>query len=151
MIDGKIRGLFRFTFSKADLDKKSAEIGRDVSTDMATRDMADVTARIKHMDELGIDTQILYTSIFLDQVTERADTEVALCGSYNRWMADVWKKSNGRLRWMACLPLLSMPDALDQLSSPKRTAAAACSCGRWKARGRSAIPISFRCTRWPRN
>ena len=33
VIDGKIRGLFRFTFSKADLDKKSAEIGRDMATD----------------------------------------------------------------------------------------------------------------------
>ena len=32
VIDGKIRGLFRFTFSKEDLDKKSAAIGRDMST-----------------------------------------------------------------------------------------------------------------------
>ena len=119
VIDGKIRGLFRFTFSKEDLDKKSAEIGRDVSTTMANRDLADVSGRIKHMDELGIDIQVLYTSIFLDQVTDRADTEVALCGAYNRWMADVWKHSNGRLRWMACLPLLSMTDALDQLKFAK--------------------------------
>jgi predicted TIM-barrel fold metal-dependent hydrolase len=96
VIDGKIRGLFRFTFSKADLDKKSAEIGRDMATDMATRDLADVGARVKHMDELGIDIQVLYTSIFLDQVTERADTEVALCGAYNRWMADVWKQNAAR-------------------------------------------------------
>ena len=103
VIDGKIRGLFRFTFSKDDLDKKSAEIGRDMATDMATRDLADVSGRVKHMDELGIDIQVLYTSIFLDQVTERADTEVALCGAYNRWMADVWKQSKGRLRWMATL------------------------------------------------
>ncbi len=52
-------------------------------------------------------------------MTERADTEVALCGAYNRWMADVWKQSNGRLRWMANLPLLSMSDALDQLKFAK--------------------------------
>ena len=93
MIDGKIRGLFRFTFSKEDLVKKSTEIGRDMATTMATRDLADVGARIKHMDELGIDIQVLYPSIFLDQCTERADTEVALCGAYNRWLADVWRKS----------------------------------------------------------
>ena len=71
------------------------------------------------MDELGIDVQVLYTSIFLDPVTDRPDTEVALCGAYNRWMADVWKRSNGRLRWLANLPLLSMPDALDQLKFAK--------------------------------
>ncbi len=119
VIDGKIRGLFRFTFSKEQLDQKSAELGRDVSTDMASRDMADVAARIKHMDKLGIEIQVLYTSIFLDPYTERPDTEVALCGAYNRWMADVWQQSKGRLRWMACLPLLSMPDALDQLGFAK--------------------------------
>ena len=115
VIDGKIRGLFRFTFTKEDLVRKSAEIGRDMATTVAARDLADVSGRIKHMDELGIDVQVLYPSIFLDQCTERPDTEVALCGAYNRWLADVWKKSDGRLRWMAPLPLLSMPDALDQL------------------------------------
>ena len=82
VIDGKIRGLFRFTFSKEDLDKKSAAIGRDMSTTMAARDLADIGARVKHMDELGIDVQILYPSIFLDQCTDRPDTEIALCGAY---------------------------------------------------------------------
>ena len=119
VIDGKIRGLFRFTFSKEDLDKKSAAIGRDMSTTMAARDLADIGARVKHMDELGIDVQILYPSIFLDQCTDRPDTEIALCGAYNRWLADVWKQSDGRLRWMATLPLLSMRDALDQLQFAK--------------------------------
>ena len=71
------------------------------------------------MDELGIDVQVLYPSIFLDPCTDRPDTDVALCGAYNRWMADVWKQSKGRLRWMATLPLLSMPDALDQLKFAK--------------------------------
>ena len=119
VIDGKIRGLFRFTFSAEDVAKKSAAIGREMTTTMATRDLADVAARINHMDELGIDIQVLYPSIFLDQCTERADTDVALCGAYNRWMADVWQQSKGRLRWMATLPLLSMPDALDQLKFAK--------------------------------
>src|SRR6266404_3641447 len=123
VIDGKIRGLFRFTFSKEDLDKKSAAIGRDVSTTMAARDLADVAARVRHMDELGIDIQVLYPSIFLDQCTERPDTDVALCGAYNRWLADVWKESEGRLRWMATLPLLSMADALDQLKFAKENGA----------------------------
>ena len=123
VIDGKIRGLFRFTFSKEDLERKSAEIGRDMATTMATRDLADVSARLKHMDELGIDVQVLYPSIFLDQCTERPDTDVALCGAYNRWLADVWKQSEGRLRWMCTLPLLSMPDALDQLKFAKENGA----------------------------
>ena len=123
VIDGKIRGLFRFTFSAEDLMKKSAQIGRDMTTTMATRDLADVAARIKHMDDLGIDVQVLYPSIFLDPCADRPDTDVALCGAYNRWLADVWKQSQGRLRWMATLPLLSMPDALDQLKFAKENGA----------------------------
>ncbi|MDH3442572.1 MAG: amidohydrolase, partial [Deltaproteobacteria bacterium] len=119
VIDGKIRGLFRFTFTKDDLVKKSKAIGREMTTPMETRDLENVEARVRHMDELGIDVQVVYPSIFLDQCTERADTDVALCGAYNRWLADVWKRSNGRLRWMAPLPLLSMPDALDQLKFAK--------------------------------
>src|SRR5262245_47030533 len=90
---------------------------------MTNRDLAYVDSLINHMYELAIDTQVLYPSIFLDPCTERPDTEVALCGAYNRWLADVWKRSNGRLRWMATLPLLSMSDALDQLSVAKENGA----------------------------
>src|SRR5207253_10361152 len=65
VIDGKIRGLFRFTFSAEDVSRKSEQVGRNMTTTMATRDLADVAGRVKHMDELGIDVQVLYPSIFL--------------------------------------------------------------------------------------
>ena len=52
VIDGKIRGLFRFTFSADDVAQKSEQVGRNMTTTMATRDLADVAGRIKHMDEL---------------------------------------------------------------------------------------------------
>jgi uncharacterized protein len=123
VIDGKIRGLFRFVFSKEDLEKRSRELGRDMATSMESRDVENVEARLHHMDELGIDIQVLYPSIFLDQCTERPDTEVALCGAYNRWLADIWKRGHGRLRWMCTLPLLSMTDALDQLKFAKENGA----------------------------
>jgi predicted TIM-barrel fold metal-dependent hydrolase len=123
VIDGKIRGLFRFLETRETLAKRSAELGREMTTTQATRDLADVRGRIEHMDELGIDVQVLYPSIFLDPCTERTDTEIALCGAYNRWLADVWKKGGGRLRWMATLPLLSMADALDQLRFAKENGA----------------------------
>lgn len=115
VIDGKIRGLFRFAFTEEALVERSRKVGRQMTTSTETRDVANVGARLRHMDELGIDVQVLYPSIFLDQCTERAEVEVALCGAYNRWLADVWKEGGDRLRWMCVLPFLSMPDALDQL------------------------------------
>jgi predicted TIM-barrel fold metal-dependent hydrolase len=114
VIDGKIRGLFRFTFSAEDLVERSKQLGRNMTTTMEARDVENVEARLRHMDELGIDIQVLYPSIFLDQCTARSEVEVALCGAYNRWLADIWRQGRGRLRWMSVLPLLSMPDALDQ-------------------------------------
>jgi uncharacterized protein len=123
VIDGKIRGLFRFIFSKEDLVKRSQEVGREMTTSMESRDVENVEARLRHMDDLGIDVQVLYPSIFLDQCTERPEIDVALCGAYNRWLADIWEEGKGRLRWMCTLPLLSMPDALDQLQFAKENGA----------------------------
>jgi predicted TIM-barrel fold metal-dependent hydrolase len=57
------------------------------------------------MDELGIETQVLYPTLFLRPVVQEAEREHALCKSYNRWMADLWRQGKGRLRWVAKPPL----------------------------------------------
>ena len=82
--------------------------GTDVPEE--ARDMADIGRRLAHMDEIGIDVQVLYPTIFLRPVTDEPDVELALVRSYNRWLADIWAKSKGRLRWAAVPPLLSLVD-----------------------------------------
>ena len=72
-----------------------------------SRELANVDARLKHMDELEIDVQVLYPTLFLGVKTEDPEWEYALIRSYNRWLADIWKKSDGRLRWVAIPPLRS--------------------------------------------
>jgi predicted TIM-barrel fold metal-dependent hydrolase len=68
------------------------------------------------MDELGIDTQVLYpTTLALSQVTSRPEVDVALSRSYNRWLADAWEQSDGRLRWIAVPGVLNMDEALLQV------------------------------------
>jgi hypothetical protein len=74
--------------------------------------MRDIEARLSHMDELEIDVQVLYPSIFLRSLTLRAEVEAAVCRSYNRWVNDLCAGTNGRLRWVAVVPLLSMDAAL---------------------------------------
>jgi uncharacterized protein len=81
----------------------------------ASRTMDDVRARLSHMNELGVDVQVLYPTLFLTEQTARPKTEVAICRSYNRWLADIWEQSDNRLRWVAVLPLLDMKEALNQL------------------------------------
>ncbi len=81
----------------------------------ATRELMDVQARLRHMDELNIDVQVLYPTLFLTGLTARPEVELALTRSYNRWIAEATEPSQGRLRWVAMLPMMSMDAALDEL------------------------------------
>ena len=87
--------------------------------------LTDVSARIRHMDELGTDVQILFPTIFINPVTEDPAMERALCKSYNRCLADIWSQSNNRLRWAAVLPLLSMDVAMEELRTARMNGACA--------------------------
>jgi len=96
---------------------KNANIGAD--TTESTREASDVAARIAHMDELGVDTHVLYPTIFLRPLTRRPEAELALCRSYNRWITEIWKLGQGRLRWAAMLPLMDMDKSLEELNWAK--------------------------------
>jgi len=41
-------------------------------------ELLDIDARLAHMDELGVDIQVLYPTLFLRPVTTRAEVEAAL-------------------------------------------------------------------------
>src|SRR5207248_402724 len=85
-------------------------------TTEAMRTMEDVEGRLRHMDELGVDVQVLFpTSMALGQITAKPEVEAALCRSYNRWMADVCSKANGRLPWIAAPPLLDITESIQQM------------------------------------
>ncbi len=84
-------------------------------TTVATRELHDVPARLRHMDELGLDVQVLYSTLFIDCVTTNPDEERALTNSYNRWLAERTADSGGRLRWMIVPSLLDIDNAVDQV------------------------------------
>ena len=60
-----------------------------------------------------------YPTLMLRPYTQSRLTELAMCKSYNRWLAEVWKKGRGRLRWVAMPPLLSMDALKDELAFAK--------------------------------
>ncbi len=88
-----------------------------------SRDLSDVASRLAHMDSLGIETQVLYPTLFLRPLTARADVELALCRGYNRWLAEIWKLGKGRLRWIALPPLRSMDRAIEEINLAKASGA----------------------------
>ena len=85
-------------------------------TTEATRTLRDVDARIRHLDAVGIDVQVLYPTFFLSAPSDRSEVELALCRSYNRWMADATERSDGRLRWVVVPPYLSIDAAIAEIS-----------------------------------
>ncbi len=98
-------------------------VGQDTSKE--SREMANIDSRLKHMDDIGTGVQVLYPTLFLRPVTDDPRIELALCKSYNRWMADIWSKDKKRLRWAVQLPLLTMDAALDELRWSKGNGACA--------------------------
>lgn len=88
---------------------KDRNVGTDTSRE--SREMLSVAARLAHMDELGIETQVLYPTLFLRPVVRHPERERALCKSYNRWLADLWRQGKGRLRWVAKPPLQHLEKA----------------------------------------
>lgn len=99
------------------LQPKAGNIGHNTSKE--SREMADVGARIAHMDELNIDVQVLYPTVFLRAWTQNPEVEYALCKSYNRWLADIYSKAPGRLPWVVMPPLLQMDKVREELKFAK--------------------------------
>ena len=122
-IDGKIRGLVRIVMTAHELDKVADRTGRVMFTPQETREMENVDARVKHMDELGIDIQVLYPTIFIEQITEKPEWEIPICKGYNRWLADIHQQGKGRLRWICVLPFLDMDASLEELQFCKQNGA----------------------------
>jgi predicted TIM-barrel fold metal-dependent hydrolase len=101
---------------------KARNVGYDDTTREA-REMADIKARLDHMDELNVDIQVLYPTVFLRPFTRRPEVELGVTRSYNRWLIDIWQQAPERLRWVAVLPLLSMDKALEEARYAKENGA----------------------------
>jgi predicted TIM-barrel fold metal-dependent hydrolase len=125
LVDGKLRGLARPVMTSTEFEQLAERAGRAMATSDETREMENVGVRLRHMDELGIDVQVLYPTAFIELMAERPEVEVALCKSYNRWLADIWQQGQNRLRWACVLPLLTISEALEQLKYSHQNGACA--------------------------
>jgi predicted TIM-barrel fold metal-dependent hydrolase len=87
------------------------------------RELTDIEARLADMDRLGIETQVVYPTLFLIYLTDDVSLEIALCKAYNRWLAEAWSKSRNRLRWVAVLPLRVIDASIEEMRTAKRNGA----------------------------
>jgi predicted TIM-barrel fold metal-dependent hydrolase len=91
------------------------EVERTGAT-VETQELRSIEARLAHMDQLGVDVQVLYPTLFLQPFTTEPLVEAALYRTYNRWMADIWSKGGGRLRWAVLAPTMTMDLALREIA-----------------------------------
>jgi predicted TIM-barrel fold metal-dependent hydrolase len=92
------------------------------------RELQDIPGRLAHMDEMGVDMQVIFPTFFIRYNTVNAEAEWALTTTYNRWIADKCAGTGGRLRWAAVLPLLQPDKAVEELRWAKEHGA----CGIFK-------------------
>ena len=57
-------------------------------TTVESRELLDVQARLRDMDEMGTDVQVIYPTLFSMEATENPEVSTALRRSYNWWLAD---------------------------------------------------------------
>lgn len=116
LIDGNIfpkpsgKGGFRLVTPTAAV----SEASRDDSL-IASREISDVSVRLRDMDRLGVDIQVIYPTLFLIYLTDDVDLEIELCKAYNRYLWQIGEKAGKRLRWNAILPLRSVDASIEEM------------------------------------
>lgn len=91
-----------------------------VRIDWACRSLADPATRLAHKDRMGVETQVVYPTLFLAYLTEDRALDVALARAYNRYLANVWAQSDNHLRWVVIPPLQSIDASIEELNYGKQ-------------------------------
>lgn len=100
---------------------RGVNLDRNLPLDIC--EMRDIEGRLRHMDQLSIDVQVLYPSLFLRPLTTKPEVEFAICRSYNQWLIDICSKGQGRLRWVAAVPVIDMGSTVDEVQFAKANGA----------------------------
>jgi len=119
VLEDKIAGFRFLTLNERELREFADRAGRNFATPQAARELDDVELRLKHMDELGIDVQVLHNTFWIEQVTTNRQAEVAVCRSWNRWLADISQKSHGRLFYSCVVPAFDIDAAIAEIKFAK--------------------------------
>lgn len=71
----------------------------------------------RDMDKRGVDAEVVYPTMLLSYLDGDVPLEVAICRSYNRYLAEAWKKAGDRLRWVVVPPLRDMEASVQEIET----------------------------------
>ena len=72
---------------------------------LSSFDLSDPSARLRGMDFMGVDHQMLYPTTLYARMTNDPAFEAALMRSYNRYVGKQCAQAPKRLKWAGLLPL----------------------------------------------
>ena len=93
----------------------TAQTGVQRRADVKSRELTDLALRFEAMVMTGVEAQVVYPTLFLAFLTFDAELEVALCRAYNRFLAGVSERSEGRIRWVVVPPLRDIDASIAEL------------------------------------
>lgn len=107
-------GMIMMADDASEVQKKTLNFNRSFYPE-GCRDLSNLSRRLKHMDEMGVDVQVCYSTFWLIDPVEDPVREAAMARSYNRWAAEGTKESKGRIRWMIKVPYRVPQRAFEEL------------------------------------
>jgi uncharacterized protein len=124
LIDGQIfpKPAGKASFSLITPSAQKKESGRG-DIHLAVRELTDPAARLRDMDKIGVEIQVIYPTLFLVYLTDDPNLETALCRAYNRYVAQACATASARLKWVAILPLRSVEASLHEMQWAKEQGA----------------------------
>lgn len=85
-----------------------------------SQELSDPKVRLEDMDKEGIDISIIFPTLFLAYpLAEDRIVAAALCRAYNNWIADKCSFTEGRIRWVATVPLPDVEAAVEEIKWAK--------------------------------
>jgi predicted TIM-barrel fold metal-dependent hydrolase len=82
-------------------------------------DLTDPAGRVKVLDALGIDAQVIFSTIFIGAEIDNPLEEAAIYRSYNRWVAEHLSGYTDRLQWAVKAPTRYLERAFEELKYGK--------------------------------
>ena len=92
---------------------------------IGAQEMTDIDARLRDMDKVKIDTQVVFPSLFLTTTAEDLRLEAALLRAYNSFLGECSAASKGRIRFAALVPIRDVDASIKELKRAAKIGAAA--------------------------
>jgi predicted TIM-barrel fold metal-dependent hydrolase len=106
------------------LKEYGAEMSREVCSP-GSISLTDIGARLRDLDRMGFDAQMLFPSTLYAHMTSDPGFEAALFRAYNRYLGGQCQQAPKRLKWAGLLPLRDQRQAFEAIEEMARLGARA--------------------------